>query len=137
MPSKLKATDLVTSEFVQATRLGVCIRTPLENVTHFKAESKYVTAFTKANGEFTLDIPLWDIETTICHLATVTHRSYLVMDHALKGAKMFKPAGAAVWELEVINTLAHGPHRALCPRIIRVARREAKRVRALWVAINA
>lgn len=96
----------VTRDYVDATRLGVHIRTPLENVTHFKAEDKYVTVFTKANGQFTLNVRLWDIASTICHMATSTHRSYLVMNHALKGAKMFKPTGGEHHLIEVNGHVA-------------------------------
>lgn len=130
----------VTRDYFDAIRRGVEIRTPLENVTHFQAEDKYVTAYTKTNGEFILDVPLWLIERILHQVATSTHRSYLVMNHALAGAKMFKPAGADQWVMEVMGTVpspnlggAHG----MQGRIIRVARREAKRVRALWMKAHA
>ena len=132
--------DQVTCEFVAATRMGVHIRTPLENVTHFQADQKYVTAFTKTNGEFVLNVPLWEITTTLCHLATVTHRSYVVMDHALKGAKMFRPTGGNHYLIEVMATIPsihRGGPIGLCGHEIRVARREVRRVRQAWEKANA
>lgn len=132
--------DCVTCEFVAATRLGVHIRTPLENVTHFKAEDKYVTVFTKANGQFTLNVRLWDIASTLCHIATSAHRSYLVMNHAMKGAKMFKPTGGDHYLIEIMATLPRqypGGPMGLCGHEIRVARREAARVRQAWREANA
>jgi hypothetical protein len=137
VPLQLKPKDEVTSEYVQAHRAGICIRTPLENVTHFQAEDKYVTAFTQTHGEFTLNLPLWLITRILKDRATAVHRSYLVMNPTLKGAKMFKPAGADQWVFEVLSSMRHGDARAVVPRIIRVARREAKRVRALWKKANA
>lgn len=129
--------DRVTREFVDAKRLGVLIRTPLENVSHFQAEHKGVTVFTKSNGEFSLNIPLWLIERILHGHAISTHRSYLVMNHALKGSKMFKPTGAANWEIEVMATVHFGGRVGMQPHAIRIARRENKRVREQWRKANA
>lgn len=129
--------DCVTSEYIEATRLGVLIRTPLENVTHFSAEHKQVVAHTKSAGTFTLNIPLWDIASTICHRATQVHRSHLVMNHTLRGIKRYRPVRSDQWAFEILTTVAHGPHRACVQHTIPISRRETQRVNQVWRDHNA
>lgn len=129
--------DRVTCEYVAATRMGVHIRTPLENVTHFKADQKCVTIFTKSNGEFVVNLPLWQIAKTLSHLATSTHRSFVIMNHQLKGSKFLRVTEGGRYVIEVINTVRFGNRWAMVPCEIHVGRREVPRVREVWRKANA
>lgn len=116
--------ELVTQEYVAAYRLGVLIRTPLENITHFQAEDKYVIVHTKTNGDFVIGITLWWICSVLQKQATRVHRNCLVMNHALPGARLYRPAGAHTMILESSDFT------------ILVSRNEAKNARKAWEAAS-
>lgn len=135
--SRFVPLDAVTCEYVQATRRGVCIRTPLENVTHFSAEDKCVTAYTKSSGGFTLGIPLWEIQTVLMHLATSVHRSHLVMNHMLRGIKRYRPLRSDQWAFEILATERYGDRLATVCHTIPVSRRLTQQVNKVWREANA
>lgn len=124
-----KHPDAVTTEYVEAYRMGVFIRTPIEKVAFFQAEHKAVVAHTKTNGSFVIDIPLHEIETTLKGLVTRVHRSYLVPEDALPGLKHWRN-GNTTWVFEIITSVQHGGRVGLCPHLIPISRRLTGRVKA-------
>lgn len=127
MPRSNKQPDAVTTEYIEAYRLGVLIRTPLENIAFFQAEHKAVVAHTKNNGAFVLNIPLWEIEETLKTQALLVHRSYLVMNSTLPGRSNWRKGNH--WVFEIITSARIGDRLGACPHIIPVSRRLTKKVR--------
>lgn len=123
-----KSPDTVTAEYIEAYRLGVLIRTPIQNIAFFKAEDKAVVAYTKNNGSFVLSTPLWLIKSTLKDTATQVHRAYVVLNSMLPGLKHWKKG--TTWEMEVITSVKAGERLGLMPHTIPISRRETKKVRA-------
>lgn len=121
--------DAVTTEYVEAYRMGVFIRTPLEKVAFFQAEHKAVVAHTKANGAFILDIPLHQIETTLKDKVTRVHRSYLVPNDMLPGLSHWRD-GNTTWAFEIVTSVQHAGRIGLCPHKIPISRRLTNKVKA-------
>lgn len=132
MPLKIKAPDVVTTEYIEAHRLGVLVRTPLENIAFFAAEDKSVAAYTKTNGAFVLQIPLHKIEDILKGRATAVHRSYVVMNETLPGLKNWRKGSH--WVFEVTTSVRMGDRVGLLPHIIPISRKLTQQVKA---AINA
>lgn len=130
-----KIPDSVTAEYVEAYRLGVLVRTPLENISFFQAADKAVTAHTKSNGAFILDVPLWEIEETLKGQAILVHRSYLVMNGTLPGRSNWREGSH--WVFEVITSIRVGNSLGACPHIIPISRRLTKKVKAALEAQSA
>lgn len=128
MPNK-KHPDAVTTEYVEAYRMGVFIRTPLEKVAFFQAEHKAVVAHTKANGCFILDIPLHQIETTLKDKVTRVHRSYLVPNDMLPGLSHWRD-GNTTWAFGIVTSVQHAGRIGLCPHKIPISRRLTNKVKA-------
>lgn len=129
MPIKVKAPDAVTTEYIEAQRLGVLVRTPLNHIAFFKAEHKAVVAHTKNNGAFVLQIPMHKIEATLKGLVTSVHRSYLVMNDELPGRSRWRTSTG--WRFEVVTSVRVGDRLALVPHTIPIARRVSVAVRKL------
>lgn len=127
MPRSNKLPDAVTAEYIEAYRLGVLVRTPIENIAFFQAEHKTVTAHTKSNGAFSLYVPLWEIEQTLKDKALLVHRSYLVMNDMLAGRSNWRKGNH--WVFEIITSARIGDRLGACPHIIPVSRRLTKKVR--------
>lgn len=127
MPRSNKQPDSVTTEYIEAYRLGVLVRTPLEDIAFFQAEHKAVVAHTKGNGSFVLGIPLWEITKTLKGRAMLVHRSYLVMNGILAGRSNWRRGDT--WVFEVITSVRIGDHLGACPHIIPVSRRLTRKVR--------
>lgn len=123
-----KHPDAVTTEYIEAYRMGVFIRTPLEKVAFFQAEHKAVVAHTKANGAFILDIPLHQIETTLKDKVTRVHRSYLVPNDVLPGLSHWRH-GNTTWVFEIVTSVQHGGRVGLCPHTIPISRRLTRKVK--------
>lgn len=132
MPLKIKAPDVVNTEYIEAHRLGVLIRTPIENVAFFQADQKVVMAHTKTNGEFALEIPLWVIEQTLPGMFTHVHRSYLVQTSLLPGLKHWRKGSH--WVFEIITSVRLAGRVGLVDHVIPVSRRLTQQVKA---AMNA
>lgn len=128
-----KQPDLVTPKYIEAYRLGVFIRTPIENVAFFRAEDKAVVAFTKANGQFTLQIPLHEIQSTLAGQFLKVHRSHLVQMAILPNLKRWREGSH--WVFTVITSVRFGDRMGLLPTIIPVSRRLAKKVKACIAAL--
>jgi DNA-binding LytR/AlgR family response regulator len=126
MPN-LKHPDAVTPEYIEAYRLGVFIRTPIDNIAFFQAEHKAVVAHTKSNGSFTLDIPLVEIEATLGDKVMRVHRAYLVMTGILPGRSNWRKGSH--WVFEVITSVRFGDRLGACPHIIPISRRLVSKVR--------
>lgn len=124
-----KHPDAVTAEYIEAYRMGVFIRTPIENIAFFQAEHKAVVAHTKTNGAFVLDIPLHAIATTLKGKVTQVHRSYLVPNDLLPGLKHWRH-GNTTWVCEIITSVKHGDRIGLCPHTIPISRRLNSKVKA-------
>lgn len=122
-----KTPDVVTAEYIEAYRLGVLVRTPIENIAFFQAEHKAVVAHTKSNGAYILNVPLWEIEETLKDQALLVHRSYLVMNGILPGRSNWRKGNH--WVFEVITSVRIGDRLGACPHIIPVSRRLTKKVR--------
>jgi DNA-binding LytR/AlgR family response regulator len=135
--STAPASQIVTPAFVQAPRVGVVIRTPIENITHFGFADKYCSAFTKSNGEFILNISLHEIADIFEGQAIRVHRSYVVMHHALASMKMLRQEGKSIWFLEALGSISHGGRCGIQSRMIPIARAERKMVRRAWEAVRA
>ena len=125
--------DTVTTEYIEAYRLGVLIRTPIENVAFFRAEDKAVVAFTKAGGQFTLDVPLCRITSTLEGQFLLVERSHLVQIALLPGLKHFRQGSH--WVFEIITYERIGTRMGLLPTIIPVSRRLTQKVKACLAAI--
>ena len=122
-----KTPDSVTAEYIEAYRLGVLVRTPIENIAFFQAEHKAVVAHTKSNGAYVLNVPLWEIEETLKDRALLVHRSYLVMNGILAGRSNWREGNH--WVFEIITSVRIGDRLGACPHIIPVSRRLTKKVR--------
>lgn len=122
-----KTPDSVTAEYIEAYRLGVLVRTPIENIAFFQAEHKAVVAHTKSNGAYVLNVPLWEIEETLKDRALLVHRSYLVMNDILAGRSNWRKGNH--WVFEIITSVRIGDRLGACPHIIPVSRRLTKKVR--------
>jgi uncharacterized protein YifN (PemK superfamily) len=131
MPKQKGCRDNVTTEYIEASRLGVFVRTPIENIAFFQAEHKAVVAHTKNNGAFVLDVPLWVIEETLKDKAVKVHRSYLVMKDTFPGRANWRKGNH--WVFEVITSVRIGSRLGACPHIIPVSRRLTSKVRKEWV----
>lgn len=129
MPRSNKLPDAVTTEYIEAYRLGVLIRTPLENIAFFQAEHKAVVAHTKNNGAFVLDIPLHEIESTLADKVTKVHRSYLVPNEVLPGLKSWRDGPH--WVMEIMTNVRFGDRLGMCGHVIPVSRRLTKKVKTL------
>lgn len=128
MPRPNKHLDAVTTEYIEAYRMGVFIRTPIENIAFFQAEHKAVVAHTKSNGAFILDVPLWQIADTLKDQALQVHRSYLVMNGILAGRSNWRKGSG--WVFEVITSIRVGNSLGAKPHIIPIGRRLINKVRA-------
>ena len=124
-----KQPDTVTTEYIEAYRLGVLIRTPIENIAFFHAEHKAVVAHTKSNGQFTLQIPLWSIEKTLKRSFILAHRSYLVQRKLIPGRSHWRVGSA--WEFEIITSVSYNGHQGLLPHRIPISRRLTSKVQAI------
>ena len=121
--------DAVTPDYIEAYRLGVFVRTPIENIAFFQAEHKAVVAHTKTNGAFVLDVPLKEILSTLEDKATLVQRGYVVMNATLPGAKSWRKGSH--WVFEVITSVRrHDGMVGLIDHIIPIARRRIRQVRA-------
>lgn len=100
--------DAVTPEYIEARRLGVLVRTPIENVAFFKAEDKAVVAYTKSNGSFVLDIPLHQIAETLKGKMTQVHRSHLVASNIMPGLSHWRSGTIWVFEIKTVVRRADG-----------------------------
>lgn len=127
MPRPNRQPDLVTTEYIEAYRLGVLVRTPIENIAFFKAEHKAVVAHTKSSGSFVLDVPLWLIQVVLKEQTLLVHRSYLVMNGILAGRSNWRVGKH--WVFEIITSVPVGNSLGACPHIIPVSRRLTKKVR--------
>jgi len=129
MARYVRPPDTVTSDYIEAHRLGVCIRTPIENVAFFKAEHKAVVAYTKGNGEFMLQIPLWVIEEVLKGKFMHVHRSYLVQRRLMPGLSTWRTVTCRVFEIK--TTVKFGDRIGITAHTIPVARRLNTTVRKL------
>lgn len=130
MPLQLKQPDAVTREHIDAYRLGVLIRTPIENVAFFKAEHKSVVAYTKNNGSFVLQIPLWKIEHTLQGMFLHVHRSHLVQRALIPGCKTWRNSNCRKFEM-ITSVRRYDGVLGLCPHIIPIARRLTGKIKAV------
>jgi DNA-binding LytR/AlgR family response regulator len=122
--------DAVTPEYIEARRLGVLVRTPIENIAFFQAEHKAVVAHTKTNGSFVLDVPLCEIAETLKDKATTVHRAYLVPNDVLPGLKSWRKGEH--WVFEIITSVRRADGMVgLIDHVIPVARRSTNKVRKL------
>lgn len=128
MPRSNKQPDVVTAKYIEAYRLGVLVRTPLENIALFQAEHKAVVAHTKSNGAFILGIPLHQIETTLKGKVTRVHRSYLVLNDVLPGLSHWRHGNTA-WVFEIVTSVQHAGRIVLCPHTIPISRRLTSKVK--------
>ena len=128
MPRPNRQPDLVTTEYIEAYRLGVLVRTPIENIAFFKAEHKAVVAHTKSSGSFVLDVPLWLIQVVLKEQALLVHRSYLVMNGILAGRSNWREGKH--WVFEIITSARVGDSLGACPHIIPISRRLTNKVKA-------
>ncbi|MCQ9422695.1 LytTR family transcriptional regulator [Pseudomonas sp. LJDD11] len=69
--------ELIHADFVQALHCRNVIRVPFADITHFKAEQKYVVAY-HVGGQLLLDTPLIELERVYGERLVRTHRSALV-----------------------------------------------------------
>lgn len=122
--------DEVTADYITAHRMGVMIRTPLENIAFFQAEHKAVVAHTKTNGSFVLAVPLHEIEATLAGKATKIHRSYLVLNDMLPGAKHWRTGSS--WTMELMTMVMAGSHRGIVSHEIPVSRRGISKTKKLF-----
>lgn len=130
MPLQLKQPDAVTREYIEAHRLGVLIRTPIENVAFFKAEHKSVVAYTKNNGSFVLQIPLWRIEETLQGMFLHVHRSHLVQRALIPGASTWRTTTCRQFEI-ITSVRRYDGLIGLCPHTIPIARRLTGKIKAV------
>jgi len=121
--------DAVTTEHVEAYRLGVFIRTPIENIAFFQAEHKAVVAYTKTSGSFVLNVPLHEIEATLAGKVTMVHRSYLVPNDLLPGLSHWREG--STWVIEILTNVRYGDRMGLLAHKIPVSRRLTRKVKAL------
>lgn len=121
--------DAVTPDYIEAHRLGVFIRTPIENIAFFQAEHKAVVAYTKTAGSFVLDIPLHEIEATLAGKVTMVHRSYLVPTDLLPGLKHWR--NGSHWVMEIMTNVRCGDRLGMMGHTIPVSRRLTQKVKAL------
>lgn len=128
MPRSNKQPDVVTAEYIEAYRLGVLVRTPIENIVFFQAEHKAVVAHTKSNGAYVLNVQLWEIEETLKDRALLVHRSYLVMNDILAGRSNWRKGNH--WVFEIITSARVGDSLGACPHIIPISRRLTNKVKA-------
>lgn len=128
MPRPNRQPDLVTTEYIEAYRLGVLVRTPIENIAFFKAEHKAVVAHTKSSGSFVLDVPLWLIQVVLKEQTLLVHRSYLVMNSILAGRSNWRVGKH--WVFEIITSVPVGNSLGACPHIIPISRRLTNKVKA-------
>jgi len=113
----------MTLHYIQAARRGVVIRTPIENITHFSYSDKYATAHT-ATGEFLLTTSLDALEEIYGEKAIRTHRSVLVMKHAINYLHRDNAAGP-----NSLNLISVAANSQLIRRDVPVSRHGLKTVR--------
>lgn len=70
-------TQHILSTFIQIHKQGKAVRVPIENVSHFVSEDKYITAYTE-QGEILLVTSLRKLEAIYGNKVALLHRKLLV-----------------------------------------------------------
>lgn len=124
-----KQSDAVTTDYIDAQRMGITIRTPIENIAFFKAENKAVVAYTKSNGQFMLQTPLWVIKEILKGKFIQVQRSYLVQRKLMPGRSHWRVG--EVWQFEIITSVSHNGNHGLLPHQIPISRRLTSKIKAI------
>ncbi|KQQ67816.1 hypothetical protein ASF84_01360 [Pseudomonas sp. Leaf127] len=79
----MKASEELHADYIQSTYRRKVVRVLIEDISHFKAEQKYVVVY-HDGGELLLNTPLIEIECIYADRVVRAHRNALVMHERLQ-----------------------------------------------------